>query len=123
MTVKDSGYIAFDLLDLVVKAQREIVTIYFILLVHLYRLFAVVIFVATPALSIKLLSKSTLPFNLFRDQADQLDGDISGPWKSTDFKPQLDELQHLLDALNGLYNAKKNALINSVTENNKGQQE
>lgn len=69
------------------------------------------------------LNLSPLPFILFRDQADQMDGDISGPWESTDFQPQLKELQRLLDALNILYNAKKNALINTVSGNDKGQQE
>lgn len=66
---------------------------------------------------------SLLPFTLSREQSDRLDGYLWAPWQSTNLQPQLEELQHLLDSLAVLHNAKKNALLNSVTANNKGQHE
>lgn len=73
-----------------------------------------------PTPSANKLESALSELRRLRDQADELDGDISGPWKSTDFQTQLDELQRLLDALNVIYTTKKNAVITTVTNQDKG---
>lgn len=68
----------------------------------------------------KLLSPVFI-FPSSRELAERLGRDASDPLKSTDLQPDLDQLQALLDGLNIIYNAKKNALVTSVSANDKGQ--
>ncbi|XP_062402110.1 laminin subunit beta-3 isoform X2 [Sardina pilchardus] len=75
---------------------------------------------ALPTHSADKLDRTLGELSRLRDQLNRLDGDLSGPWRGTNLKPQLDELQRLLDSLSVLHNAKKNALLNSVTENSNG---
>lgn len=77
-----------------------------------------ILFVCGDSLNLALLHA---PFP--REQAGRLSVDVSDPWKTTNLQPDLDELQRLLDAINVIYNAKKNALVNSVSANDKGQRE
>ncbi|KAL2090507.1 hypothetical protein ACEWY4_012770 [Coilia grayii] len=66
------------------------------------------------------LDRTLAELTRLREQAGRLGVDVSDPWKTTNLQPDLDELQRLLDALNVIYNAKKNALVNSVSANDKG---
>ncbi|KAG5274590.1 hypothetical protein AALO_G00137970 [Alosa alosa] len=75
---------------------------------------------ALPTDSTDKLDRNLRELSRLRDQVNRLTGDLSGSWQGIDLKPQLDELQRLLDSLSILYNAKKNALLNSVTDNSKG---